>query len=50
LASPGIRSTAPLPFEPVPGGGLTDVTGPVGPALHLYDPKNGVVTHYPYLS
>jgi Icc protein len=50
LVAPGIRSTAPLPFEPVPGGGLTDVAGPVGFALHLYDPANGLVTHYRYLN
>lgn len=48
LVAPGIRSTAPLPFEPR-AGGLVDVTAPPGLAFHLYEPAPGLRTHYRYL-
>jgi 3',5'-cyclic-AMP phosphodiesterase len=49
LVAPGIRSTAPLPFEPGAARGLVDVTAPPGLALHLYDPQHGLRTHFRYL-
>ncbi|HEU4948776.1 MAG TPA: metallophosphoesterase [Kribbella sp.] len=49
LVAPGIRSTAPLPFEPAAAVGLVDVTAPPGLAFHLYEPAEGLRTHYRYL-
>lgn len=48
LVAPGIRSTVPLPFEPR-GERLLDVTAPPGLAFHLYEPAQGLRTHYRYL-
>lgn len=48
LVAPGIRSTAPLPFEPL-SEKLVDVTAPPGLAFHLYEPAQGLRTHYRYL-
>lgn len=47
LGAPGIRSTVPLPFEPVEG--LVDTTAPPGLAFHLYSDDGTLRTHYRYL-
>ncbi len=47
LGAPGIRSTAPLPFEP--GEGLVDETAPPGLAFHIYADDGTLRTHYRYL-
>ncbi|WP_112247281.1 metallophosphoesterase [Kribbella monticola] len=49
LVAPGIRSTAPLPFEPAAAAGLVDLTAPTGLALHLYTPDQPLVTLYRFL-
>jgi 3',5'-cyclic-AMP phosphodiesterase len=50
LVAPGIRSTVPLPFEPIGGGGdLVDTAAPPGLAFHVYDDHGALRTHYRYL-
>jgi Icc protein len=49
LVAPGIRSTAPLPFEPAAAAGLVDRTAPPGLALHLHTPDQPLVTLYRFL-
>jgi 3',5'-cyclic AMP phosphodiesterase CpdA len=49
LVAPGIRSTAPLPFEPAARAGLVDLTAPPGLALHIYGPGQPLVTNYRFL-
>jgi 3',5'-cyclic-AMP phosphodiesterase len=47
LVAPGIRSTVPLPWEPVGGDHtLLDRTAPPGVAFHLYDDTAGLRTHF----
>lgn len=50
LVAPGIRSTAPLPFEPAAAAGLVDVTAPPGLALHIAAPGQPLVTVYRQLT
>lgn len=47
LGAPGVRSTGPLPFEPVEG--LVDLTAPPGLAFHVYLDDGTLRTHYRYL-
>ncbi len=50
LIAPGIRSTVPLPFEPIGGGGdLVDTAAPPGLAFHLYGDDGTLRTHFRYL-
>ncbi|TWD84241.1 calcineurin-like phosphoesterase family protein [Kribbella amoyensis] len=49
LLAPGIRSTVPLPFEPVPSTALVDVTAPPGFALHVVADGSPLITKYRYL-
>jgi Icc protein len=49
LVAPGIRSTAPLPFEPAAAAGLVDLTAPPGLALHIHTPDQPLVTLYRFL-
>jgi 3',5'-cyclic AMP phosphodiesterase CpdA len=50
LIAPGIRSTVPLPFEPIGGGGdLVDTTAPPGLAFHVYGDDGTLRTHFRYL-
>ena len=49
LVAPGIRSTAPLPFEPAAASGLVDLTAPPGLALHVYVPDQPLITNYHFL-
>jgi 3',5'-cyclic AMP phosphodiesterase CpdA len=46
LVAPGIRSTAPLPFEPAAAKGLVDVEAPPGLALHVAVPGEPLLTVY----
>jgi Icc protein len=47
LVAPGIRSTVPLPWEPVPGDHpLLDHTAAPGLAFHVYDERLGLRTHF----
>jgi 3',5'-cyclic AMP phosphodiesterase CpdA len=46
LVAPGIRSTAPLPFEPAAADGLVDVEAPPGLALHVAAPGEPLLTVY----
>jgi 3',5'-cyclic AMP phosphodiesterase CpdA len=46
LVAPGIRSTAPLPFEPAAAKGLVDVEAPPGLALHVAAPGEPLLTVY----
>jgi 3',5'-cyclic-AMP phosphodiesterase len=46
LVAPGIRSTAPLPFEPAAAKGLVDVSAAPGLALHIAADGQPLVTVY----
>ncbi|WBQ01913.1 metallophosphoesterase [Kribbella sp. CA-293567] len=46
LVAPGIRSTAPLPFEPAAAKALTDTDTPPGLALHVAAEGQPLVTVY----
>jgi 3',5'-cyclic-AMP phosphodiesterase len=46
LVAPGIRSTAPLPFEPAAANGLTEADTPPGLALHIAAEGQPLVTLY----
>jgi 3',5'-cyclic AMP phosphodiesterase CpdA len=50
LVAPGIRSTAPLPFEPAARDGLVDLTAPPGLALHVQVPGQPLVTNFRFLT
>lgn len=46
LVAPGIRSTAPLPFEPAAAAGIVDLAAPPGLALHVWTEDQPLVTVY----
>ncbi|GAA1570488.1 metallophosphoesterase [Kribbella sancticallisti] len=46
LVAPGIRSTAPLPFEPPAAKGLVDLQAAPGLAIHVAVPSQPLITVY----